>query len=268
MTRRPKSRLPPKLADPARERPLAAVKGRAARGAEGRARRRPQYADPGDDVLAVMRRLAARRHRRSLGPPLRDVTMSQAETAMHRVFGWNGDGPRTRHRPRLHDSTASTPRARACSRSRVGAAASRSRPTATRVAARPLPRARATRPPTAGADVVGTQSAPIDGHAPACGGSTTSRWSPTARASSPERRRRRRGVAVRAAASRPRRGRPGLRRGRARAGPRGRRVRRPRRGRARGRRLARPGRPDRAPRPAPPTRRTSRCSTCSTRAFS
>jgi hypothetical protein len=101
VTRRPKSRLPPKLPDPARERASAGprqpsrrerlkdahVAGRSARFAR-------------DDVLRVARALVHRDDTSALGvPAFANLTMEHASAAIEMVYGWGGEGTRARIDP-------------------------------------------------------------------------------------------------------------------------------------------------------------------------
>ena len=101
MTRRPASRRPPKLDDPARDRAQETPKGPTARDrlkaahVSGRSTRFGR-----DEVTTIMRRLVEGDARVRLGlPPFRGLTMEQVETAVTATFGWKGDGPRARVAP-------------------------------------------------------------------------------------------------------------------------------------------------------------------------
>lgn len=101
MTRRPKSRLPPKLPDPARDRPPTPPKPPSRRErlkdahVAGRSARCSR-----DDVVQIMRALVRGESGATLGlPPFAELTMDQAAAAAALVFGWDGDGPRARIDP-------------------------------------------------------------------------------------------------------------------------------------------------------------------------
>jgi hypothetical protein len=101
VTRRPASRRPPKLDDPARDRAHEPPKGPTARErlktahVSGRSTRYGR-----DEVVAIMRRLVDGDARVRLGlPPFRGLTMEHVETAVTATFGWKGDGPRARIAP-------------------------------------------------------------------------------------------------------------------------------------------------------------------------
>ena len=101
MTRRPKSRLPPKLPDPARDRATAPQKPPSRRErlkAAHVAGRSARFSR--DDVVAIMRALVRGDSGATLGlPPFPDLTMEHAAAAAELIFGWNGDGPRARIDP-------------------------------------------------------------------------------------------------------------------------------------------------------------------------
>jgi hypothetical protein len=101
VTRRPASRRPPKLEDPARDRAHEVPKGPSARDrlktahVSGRSTRFGR-----DEVVTIMRRLVEGDARARLGlPPFHDLTMEQVESAVTATFGWKGDGPRARIAP-------------------------------------------------------------------------------------------------------------------------------------------------------------------------
>jgi Phosphatase len=101
VTRRPASRRPPKLDDPARERAHEEPKGPTARErlktahVAGRSTRFGR-----DEVVTIMRRLVEGDARVRLGlPPFRALTMEHVELAVTEIFGWKGDGPRARLAP-------------------------------------------------------------------------------------------------------------------------------------------------------------------------
>jgi hypothetical protein len=101
VTRRPKSRLPPKLPDPARDRSPAPPKQptRSERLKDAHvAGRSARFAR--EDVVRVMRALVRGDHHARLGlPPFVDLTVDHAAAAAALIFGWDGDGPRARIDP-------------------------------------------------------------------------------------------------------------------------------------------------------------------------
>ena len=161
MTRRPKSRLPPKLPDPARDRPVAVAKGPSRREllkdahVAGRSARYSR-----DDVIAAMEALSRDDADASFGAPVRDVTVAQAAMAMEAVFGWDGDGPRARIDPKCTIRGFSS----ACTRVlEVARGGGRVAFATTRPASMlGLYRALADAAGDAGGDVLDAQSAPID----------------------------------------------------------------------------------------------------------
>jgi hypothetical protein len=101
VTRRPKSRLPPKLPDPVREHAPSAphppslreqvkssrIAGRSATFSQG-------------EVLAMMTRLARNDTRTLLGcAPFAGITIEHVRAAVAEGYGWTGDGPRARISP-------------------------------------------------------------------------------------------------------------------------------------------------------------------------
>ena len=101
MTRKPKSRLPPKLPDPARDRPPREPEGPSVREllkrehVAGRSQRFGR-----DEIVGIMRRVAHGAPATRLGlPPFEALTQVHVEAAMATVFGWEGDGPRARIAP-------------------------------------------------------------------------------------------------------------------------------------------------------------------------
>ena len=101
MTRRPKSRLPPKLANFAEHQPPREDTGPTLRellkrehvaGRSGRFGR--------DEIVGIMRRVAHGAPATRLGlPPFDGVTLAHVEAAVESIFGWEGDGPRARIAP-------------------------------------------------------------------------------------------------------------------------------------------------------------------------
>jgi len=101
MTRRNRSRLPPKLVDPPRPgardqtRPAAgpSLSDQLKRGhVAGRSARFGR-----EEMVALMRRLAAAAPPVRLGlDPFGTLTLAQVEAAVAAVYGWEGDGPRAR----------------------------------------------------------------------------------------------------------------------------------------------------------------------------
>jgi Phosphatase len=112
MTRRPKSRLPPKLADPARERAERDERDERAgvtrepKGAALRDRLKREHVSGRsirfgrDEVVGVMRRLVNGAPAARLGlPPFEDLELAHVEAAVAATYGWTGDGPRARIAP-------------------------------------------------------------------------------------------------------------------------------------------------------------------------
>jgi hypothetical protein len=101
VTRRPKSRLPPKLSDPAAERGPRIPKG-PTRGdqlkREHVAGRSARFGR--DEVIGIMRRLVLGAPALRLGlPAFGAIKMEHLEAAVSATFGWTGDGPRARIAP-------------------------------------------------------------------------------------------------------------------------------------------------------------------------
>jgi histidinol phosphate phosphatase hisN-like protein len=98
MTRRPKSRLPRKLPDPARDHPPREPKGPTRRDRLKRdhvAGRSMRYGR--DEVVGMMRRLASGNPAARLGLAAFDsLPVANVEAAVAAIYGWNGDGPRAR----------------------------------------------------------------------------------------------------------------------------------------------------------------------------
>jgi Phosphatase len=101
MSRRPKSRLPPKLADHAAERPARDDKGPSLRELLKRdhvAGRSTRWGR--DEIVGIMRRVAHGAPLTRLGlPPFDGLTVAHVEAAVASVYGWEGDGPRARIAP-------------------------------------------------------------------------------------------------------------------------------------------------------------------------
>ncbi len=98
MTRRPKSRLPPKLPDPVRERAPAPPRGPSAREQLKHARVAGRSTEFGsEEIAAVMRRVTRNDRTALLGcAPFEGITLDQVRDAVAAVYGWEGDGPRAR----------------------------------------------------------------------------------------------------------------------------------------------------------------------------
>ena len=101
MSRRPRSRLPPKLDNPAETRAPREDTGPSLRELLKREHVAGRSARFGrDEILAVMRRVAHGAPATRLGlPPFEGVTFAHVEAAVESVFGWEGDGPRARIAP-------------------------------------------------------------------------------------------------------------------------------------------------------------------------
>jgi hypothetical protein len=101
VSRKPKSRLPPKLADPAARqlpRPDPGPSLRDLLKREHVAGRSTRFGR--DEIVGVMRRVAHGAPAARLGlPPFDGVTLAHVEAAVASVFGWEGDGPRARIGP-------------------------------------------------------------------------------------------------------------------------------------------------------------------------
>ena len=101
MTRRNKSRLPPKLPDPIRDRVPPEPREESAREQLKRARVAGRSSEFGrEEIIGVMRRVARNDRRALLGcAPFDDITIGQVRSAVAAEFGWTGDGPRARIAP-------------------------------------------------------------------------------------------------------------------------------------------------------------------------
>jgi hypothetical protein len=101
VTRRPKSRLPPKLPNPARERAASPPRQPSRRERLKHAHvagRSTRFAR--DDTLRVARALVQRNDAAGLGvPALANLTMGHVSAAIEMVYGWDGDGTRARIDP-------------------------------------------------------------------------------------------------------------------------------------------------------------------------
>jgi hypothetical protein len=103
MTRRNRSKLPPRLDDPS---PASAASTREERAPAGPSLseqlKRAHVAGRStrfgrDEVVALMRRVATGAPATRLGlDPLGTLSLAQVETAVAAVYGWDGDGPRAR----------------------------------------------------------------------------------------------------------------------------------------------------------------------------
>jgi hypothetical protein len=96
LTRRPKSRRPPKLPDPAHERapsprrPVTVPQQLKDRHVAGRSTEFGR-----DEIAAVMRRVARNDERALMGcPPFDGVTLTDVQEAVLAIYGWDGDGTR------------------------------------------------------------------------------------------------------------------------------------------------------------------------------
>ena len=96
MTRRPKSRLPPKLHDPVRdhapagERPPSLGQRLKDSRVSGRSHEFGR-----DEIAAVMRRVSRNDERALLGcAPFPGITLADVQAAVAAVYGWDGDGAR------------------------------------------------------------------------------------------------------------------------------------------------------------------------------
>lgn len=101
MSRKPKSRLPPKLPDRAAEQAPREDKGPNLRDLLKRERVAGRSARFGrDEVVGIMRRVAHGAPVTRLGlPPFEGLTLAHVEAAVAAEFGWEGDGPRARIAP-------------------------------------------------------------------------------------------------------------------------------------------------------------------------
>jgi hypothetical protein len=98
VTRRPKSRLPPKLPDPVRERAPAPPRAPSTREQLKHARVAGRSAEFGSvEITGVMRRVARNDRAALLGcAPFEGIDLDQVRDAVAAVYGWDGDGPRAR----------------------------------------------------------------------------------------------------------------------------------------------------------------------------
>ena len=101
MTRRPRSRRPPRLPDPPAATVPRAVKARTRRDrlkeaqVAGRSNRFGR-----EEVRGVMRRVVEGNPRALLGlAPFETLSTEQVEAAVQHVYGWSGDGARARIDP-------------------------------------------------------------------------------------------------------------------------------------------------------------------------
>lgn len=98
MTRRPRSRLPPKLPDPGRDHVATPARGPTTRDrlkAERVAGRSTEFGR--EEIAGVMRRVARNDRAVLLGcPPFDGIDIEQVHDAVAAVYGWSGDGPRAR----------------------------------------------------------------------------------------------------------------------------------------------------------------------------
>jgi hypothetical protein len=164
VTRRPKSRLPRKLPDPARERPQPTPRPPSRRErlkdahAAGRSTRWSR-----DSVVQIMGALVRGDADSALGlPPFEGLTMDHARAAAELIFGWSGDGPRARIDPArtVNSFTGAAARVLEVARSGGRIAFATGRP----ASLLGLHRALADAAKVAGGDVLaGTPSPPIDG---------------------------------------------------------------------------------------------------------
>jgi hypothetical protein len=101
VSRKPRSRLPPKLPDPARERTEPLPKAPSLRELlkhEHVAGRSARYGR--DEVVGMMRRLAHGAPSTRVGlPAFEGLENVHVEAAVAEIFGWEGDGPRARIAP-------------------------------------------------------------------------------------------------------------------------------------------------------------------------
>jgi hypothetical protein len=102
VTRKPRSsRLPPRLPDPARDRPARVPRGPSLRDLlkeRNVAGRSTRYGR--DEVTGTMRRIAQGAPTALLGlAPSPTITLHDVEAAVELCFGWDGDGPRARIAP-------------------------------------------------------------------------------------------------------------------------------------------------------------------------
>jgi hypothetical protein len=101
MTRRPKSRLPPKLPDPARDHVPSAPKGPTLSDQLKRqhvAGRSTRFGR--DEIVGIMRQLTIGAPSTRLGlAPFDSLPLAHVEAAVAATYGWTGDGPRARIAP-------------------------------------------------------------------------------------------------------------------------------------------------------------------------
>jgi hypothetical protein len=163
VTRRPRSRLPPKLPDPARDRAPTQPKPptRRERLKDAHAAGRSAHWSS-DAVVDTMRALVRGEPRATLGlPPFAELTMAQAAAAADLIFGWDGDGPRARIDPArtVNGFTAACTRVLEIARGGGRIAFATGRP----ASLLGLHRALADVASAAGGEILGaTQSGPID----------------------------------------------------------------------------------------------------------
>ena len=98
MTRRPRSRLPPKLPDPVRDHVPPPVRGPSPRDRLKSARVTGRSTEFGsEEILGVMRRVARNDRAALLGCAAFDgIDLEHVRAAVTAVYGWEGDGPRAR----------------------------------------------------------------------------------------------------------------------------------------------------------------------------
>jgi hypothetical protein len=98
VTRRPKSRLPPKLPDPVRERATAPPREPSPRERLNHARVAGRSTEFGsEEIEAVMRRVARNDRAALLGcAPFEGIDLDQVRASVAAVYGWDGDGTRAR----------------------------------------------------------------------------------------------------------------------------------------------------------------------------
>jgi Phosphatase len=101
VTRKPKSRLPPKLDNPAARQPPRVDPGPSMRELLKRERVAGRSTRFGrDEIVGIMRRVAHGAPATRLGlPPFEGLTLDHVEAAVEQVYGWTGDGPRARIAP-------------------------------------------------------------------------------------------------------------------------------------------------------------------------
>jgi hypothetical protein len=104
VTRRPKSRRPPKLPDPARERPPRAEREDAGPSLREQLKRKHVAGRSArfgrEEIVGLMRRLVHGAPSTRLGlPRFEGLELTHVEAAVAAVFGWEGDGPRAKIAP-------------------------------------------------------------------------------------------------------------------------------------------------------------------------